>query len=84
MPTAHPDPIVKRLADRRRDLGIPATALALRCNWSPNQILQYESGARVPDLIRARRWAAELSMDLTVESLTRLDAAGISREKHVE
>lgn len=66
MPTTTLDPIIAKLAARRRELKIGAQPLSMRCGFPPTQINMYESGARVPDVRRLRRWAAELGMDLTV------------------
>lgn len=66
MPTGNIDPIVTQLAARRRELNIPAQALALRCGFPLSQIAMYESGARVPDVRRLRRWAVELGCTVTL------------------
>jgi transcriptional regulator with XRE-family HTH domain len=67
MPTGNIDPIITELAARRRELGIGPHQLSIRCGFPGSQIAMYESGARVPDVARLRRWARELGLAIRAE-----------------
>jgi transcriptional regulator with XRE-family HTH domain len=66
MPTGNIDPIVVQLSARRRELKMNPHQLALHCGFPASQIAMYESGARVPDIARLRRWALGLGMTVSV------------------
>ncbi len=68
MSTGNIDPIVAELAALRRELGIAQTVLSARCGFSASQIAQYETGRKVPDVARLRRWAFGLGAVLRIDT----------------